>query len=99
PVTDQNVVTYNTIIAVDNTEQLLMPGMTATVSVVVRRSQDVLRLPVAALRFRPEGTTPEAATAPRASPRTAPGSGDATRRGAGAGAPRPGREATVYVPE
>lgn len=98
PVTDQNVVTYNTIIAVDNTEQLLMPGMTATVSVVVRRSQDVLRLPVAALRFRPEGATPEAATAPRASPRT-PGSGDGARRGAGAGASRPGREATVYVPE
>jgi HlyD family secretion protein len=55
PTTVQNVVTYNTIIAVDNAEQLLMPGMTATVSLIVRKAEDVVRLPAAALRFRPEG--------------------------------------------
>ena len=55
PITVQNVVTYNTLIAVANPGQRLMPGMTATVSVIIQRRDDVLRLPAAALRFRPEG--------------------------------------------
>lgn len=55
PQTIQNVVSYNTIISVDNSEQKLMPGMTATVSIVVRKAENVLRLPASALRFRPEG--------------------------------------------
>jgi HlyD family secretion protein len=55
PTVAQNVVTYNTIISVDNPEQTLMPGMTATVSVIVRQAEDVVRVPAAALRFRPEG--------------------------------------------
>jgi HlyD family secretion protein len=55
PITLQNVVTYTTIIGVDNPGQRLMPGMTATVSVVVDRRDDVLRIPASALRFRPEG--------------------------------------------
>lgn len=56
PQTIQNVVSYNTIISVDNSEQRLMPGMTATVSIVVNKAENVLRLPAAALRFRPEIT-------------------------------------------
>jgi HlyD family secretion protein len=55
PITNQNVVTYNTIISVANKDLKLMPGMTATVSVIVDSRKDVLRLPAAALRFRPEG--------------------------------------------
>jgi HlyD family secretion protein len=55
PITNQNVVTYNTIIGVDNPGQRLMPGMTATVSVVVESREDVLRVAAPALRFRPEG--------------------------------------------
>jgi HlyD family secretion protein len=55
PTTTANVVTYNTIVAVDNHDLLLRPGMTATVSVVVRKAENALRLPAAALRFRPEG--------------------------------------------
>ena len=55
PLTVQNVVSYNTIISVDNAELKLMPGMTATVSVIVRKSAGVVRAPAAALRFRPEG--------------------------------------------
>jgi HlyD family secretion protein len=55
PTTVQNVVTYNTIIGVDNDDGRLMPGMTATVSVIVRKSENALRIPAAALRFRPEG--------------------------------------------
>ncbi len=55
PTSVQNVVTYNTIVAVDNKDLLLRPGMTATVSVIVRKAENALRLPAAALRFRPEG--------------------------------------------
>ncbi len=55
PTTVSNVVTYNAIIAVSNDRLLLRPGMTATVSIQVRKADDVLRLPAAALRFRPEG--------------------------------------------
>jgi HlyD family secretion protein len=62
PVTTQNVVTYNTIITVDNSSLKLMPGMTATVSVIVRHADNVLRIPTSALRFRPEGFEPRAGT-------------------------------------
>jgi HlyD family secretion protein len=55
PTTVSNVVSYNTIVAVDNRDLLLRPGMTATVSIVVRKAQNALRLPASALRFRPEG--------------------------------------------
>jgi HlyD family secretion protein len=55
PTAVQNVVTYNTIVAVDNHNMLLRPGMTATVSVVVRKAEQVVRIPAPALRFRPEG--------------------------------------------
>jgi HlyD family secretion protein len=52
--TQQNVVTYDVVVAVDNPEHILMPGMTAYVNVIVARKQDVLLVPNAALRFRPE---------------------------------------------
>jgi HlyD family secretion protein len=51
--TIQNVVTYNAIIDVDNPQLKLKPGMTANVKVNIERADDVLRLPSAALRFRP----------------------------------------------
>jgi HlyD family secretion protein len=53
PVITQNVVTYTVIIDAENAEGKLMPGMTATVSIVVAQRGDVLRVPVAALRFIP----------------------------------------------
>ena len=53
PIADQNVVTYPTIVSVDNPELLLRPGMTANVSIVVARREGVLTIPNAALRFRP----------------------------------------------
>ncbi len=68
PVTAQNVVTYNTIVAVDNKGQRLMPGMTATVSVVIDERRDALRLPAAALRFRPAGFEERRPGAGRSSP-------------------------------
>ncbi len=53
PVVLQNVVTYATVIDVPNNELKLKPGMTATVTLEIARSEDTLRVPNAALRFRP----------------------------------------------
>jgi len=50
----QNVVTYTTIVEVDNPEMKLRPGMTAIVSVVTGEAKDALRVPNAALRFNPQ---------------------------------------------
>jgi len=50
----QNVVTYTTIVSVENPEMKLRPGMTATVSIIVGEARNVLRVPNAALRFRPQ---------------------------------------------
>jgi HlyD family secretion protein len=52
----QNVVTYTAVINVANPEQKLMPGMTANITIPVARRDDVLRVPNAALRFKPELT-------------------------------------------
>src|SRR5262249_54121831 len=62
----QNVVTYNVVISVQNTDQKLLPGMTANVKIVVDQKRDVLKVPTAALRFRPPGE-PETAVSRNAS--------------------------------
>jgi HlyD family secretion protein len=54
PIIVQNVVTYDTIIEVHNTELKLKPGMTATVSIVVDERKGILKIPNAALRFTPD---------------------------------------------
>ncbi len=56
PTTTQNVVTYQTIITVDNPEQKLFPGMTADVSILVQQRNNVLQVPNAALRYSPPDT-------------------------------------------
>jgi HlyD family secretion protein len=48
------VVTYPIVVAVDNSDERLKPGMTAQVRIVVGSKTDVLRIPTAALRFRPD---------------------------------------------
>jgi len=53
PVVQQNVVTYATVIDVPNDDLRLKPGMTANVNVEISRATNVLRVPNAALRFRP----------------------------------------------
>jgi HlyD family secretion protein len=55
PVITQNVVTYVVVIGVDNKELRLKPGMTANVTIETARKDNVLKLPAAALRFRPKG--------------------------------------------
>ncbi len=53
PVIEQNVVSYVTVIDVPNPDLKLKPGMTANVTIEIARADDVLRVPNAALRFRP----------------------------------------------
>lgn len=55
PTTQSNVVTYDVVVAVDNPDQILLPGMTAYVNIVVNRRDNVLTVPNAALRYRPAG--------------------------------------------
>ncbi len=59
PITIQNVVTYDVVIQVDNTDLKLKPGMTANVSVMIEHREGVLKIPNAALRFRPESAKAE----------------------------------------
>jgi HlyD family secretion protein len=53
PKTSNGVVTYQAVLAVDNTERLLRPGMTATAEITVTHVADALLVPNAALRFTP----------------------------------------------
>ncbi len=53
----QNVVTYDVVINVNNPEEILLPGMTAFVNIVIDERNDILKLPLAALKFRPAGGT------------------------------------------
>lgn len=52
PITVQNVVTYDVVIKVDNPDLKLKPGMTANVSIIIERKDNVLRIPNSALRFK-----------------------------------------------
>ena len=65
PITVQNVVTYDVVVAVDNPEFELKPGMTANVNIVTARADQVTRIPVDAVRFIPHGSheSPNAAQA------------------------------------
>jgi HlyD family secretion protein len=53
PIVEQNVVTYNVVVSVDNPGLLLLPGMTAYLGIEVDRREDAVLVPNAALRFRP----------------------------------------------
>ena len=64
PTTVQNVVTYDVVVGVDNPNLELRPGMTATVTITTAERDDVLKVSLRALRFRPE--RPNAAPTPRA---------------------------------
>ncbi len=75
PVTNQNVVTYTSVVEVDNRDLKLRPGMTASASIITAQSTNVLRIPAAALRFRPSAGI------------IVGGTNDAVARAAGAKAP------------
>jgi len=65
PITVQNVVTYDVVVEVSNKDLRLKPGMTANVSVLVAHKEGVLKLPNAALRFKPQGALAEKTEKPR----------------------------------
>jgi HlyD family secretion protein len=62
PQTNQNVVTYTVVLTTANPDGILLPGMTALVHIITDREDNVLKVPVAALRFRPAGSPRVAAT-------------------------------------
>ena len=53
PISEQNVVTYKVIIAINNPDRILMPGMTANVEIIINQKQDILAIQERALQFRP----------------------------------------------
>jgi HlyD family secretion protein len=76
PVTNQNVVTYTTIVEVSNPDLKLRPGMTATASIITAHRPQALKIPNAALRFRPPETVAAAAAT-----NAQPAAGSAPRNG------------------
>ncbi|MFZ2961432.1 MAG: efflux RND transporter periplasmic adaptor subunit [Candidatus Ozemobacteraceae bacterium] len=56
PVTSKNVVTYSTMVDVENNDLMLKPGMTANVEILVETRSNVLRVPTHAFYFRPSST-------------------------------------------
>lgn len=79
PTSVQNVVTYNVVIDVDNKDGVLLPGMTAQVSVVTNQKENVLRVPSAALRFRPPEESAASGSAPPGNRRGGGNAGGSTR--------------------
>jgi len=60
PTTTSNVVTYTVVISAENPEQKLLPGMTATCTIVTQEITDAIAIPVKALKFTPADGTPMA---------------------------------------
>jgi HlyD family secretion protein len=85
PLVQQNVVTYDVVVSASNPDLNLLPGMTANVQIVTDQKDNALKVPNAALRFRPPGA--EAASV------ASQGSGARS----GAGAARPGSAGQVWV--
>ena len=74
PQTIQNVVTYAVIVKVKNPDLKLRPGMTANVSILVAHKENVLKIPNAALRFRPDFVKRETTATPSRAPAPPPSS-------------------------
>jgi HlyD family secretion protein len=60
PITVQNVVTYDVVVDVPNEDFKLLPGMTADAHIIIAERLNVLRVPLPAIRFNPEGLAREA---------------------------------------
>jgi HlyD family secretion protein len=65
PTSQQNVVTYDVVVSVDNPDFVLLPGMTAYVNIEIDRRNNALLVPNAALRFKPTEEKDKAAEKPR----------------------------------
>lgn len=96
PITVQNVVTYDVVVAVPNPDRRLFPGMTADTHIVINERDDVLRVPLPAVRFTPEGfasardeSAPERRDGAPRTPRSAGERPPGSRREGGEGEGRP----------
>jgi len=78
PITVQNVVTYDVVVDVPNEDFKLLPGMTADAHIITAERSNVLRVPLPAIRFTPEGLAAEEQ------------GGERAHRGGGARAENPG---------
>jgi HlyD family secretion protein len=96
PTTTQGVVTYDAVIDVDNTDKSLRPGMTANVTFVLAQVADAIKIPNAALRFKPSREQMMAVMAEfggrggRGGSGGSGGSGGRRRDGSGGGSGGPG---------
>lgn len=86
PIVTQSVVTYDTVIEVNNRDLKLKPGMTANVSVIVAHKENVLRIPNAALRVKlPDSPLAKAPTNARAQGVATPATNDMAQGGGRSG--------------
>jgi HlyD family secretion protein len=88
--TNQNVVNYDCVVSVNNSDLKLLPGMTASISVVIAEKDNALKIPNAALRFRPPETIETNAVAKMAEGQT--GGGERGGQGGGEGRQGEGRK-------
>ena len=96
PTTQQNVVTYNVVIDVDNKDGTLLPGMTAQVAVITDRKENVIRVPSSALRFKPPESVVATVATGKSSASTENGSAPGNANGASGAVPgRKGRAAAA----
>ena len=95
PVINQNVVTYVVVVNVDNSDLKLKPGMTANVSGEVGKKDDVLKLPPAALRFKPKGKDEAKGKGAGSADRS--GASGQRPAGGGKGGPGKGKGQQVYL--
>ena len=106
PQTNQNVITYDTVIAVNNSDLKLRPGMTASVSIITASRTNVLKIPNSALRFHPpeagdsrkESRSGGSNSAPQMAAQSS-GTGGMARAGGGANSRPKSSTRTVYVIE
>lgn len=96
PIIQQNVVTYDVVVSVDNAELALMPGMTAYIGIEVDHHDNALLVPAAAIRFRPKDLPAAAGRPANGADKTA---GDArrARKGDEKGGPGRGPGGRVFV--
>jgi HlyD family secretion protein len=97
PITVQNVVTYDVVVDVKNDDLALFPGMTADAHIITAERKAVLRVPLPAIRFNPEGIRRErpgrGASAGSGQGRAAAGPQSASQEEPAAGAAQPPAEA------
>jgi len=97
--TIQNVVTYSVLVSADNDDLRLLPGLTANVRIIIDERANVLKIPNAALRFRPVGVAPGPAGDPadEAAPVAASGAAGGPQRVAARAGEGPANEADTVA--